>query len=790
MRVLVGSRQSRPTEYVDLVAEVRKRSATDEPPPRSGPVTRSQTRLGATPAKNPRLSAGTGAGGKGAKGGNSAGEGPVRPSPSGAVLAHLRNAQGTLTGARIVYTADCTGGGDRPCWIFEDLSLWNEFLCRASLRLREIAGRHSCLLLGRVNVSCLPPPMLDDLRHAAAIVHYLLTAHHCVTAIDCHTGTLGTYEYLFFDALRRSKFVRSVKLHLVGYDRDNILCAAIPFIEQLKELECSAGKDYPPLLQTALSSFLGKTRSLTALRFPELRMRTEHAEEFLRALGRNLTVRELSLHASIISNASLMYRVQFAEYLKKTKTVKALSLVAHNKVEQAALRWALVGLQTNKSITSVSLVGFAATRKNVPALSKVLEREGYLRSFALSAPEQMLATIADLEASQPNLDYDCWRLALSKNKTLEDLALPMRIWKLDQWRQFFEMLSSKQNLRCVTIEVNSDKHHLFPDVCQALKECGTAGQRISFESNVADDDFDLLRYVGTVNMPTLPKCDGTTPYWRVVRQLTVHHHIEWLDLYLQPFAPTEEMYTSIAKGIQGTSTLRKLHLRMWSRASDACWTAIFKALSNHPSLRDLHLEASTIGVQVAGLLAEAVLSSKKLYRVNVVDLGSCQASVFVRALAEDIADNYTLLDLTVKIGDWWPGLEASKAMFAVWDVGRRNSDLVERAVQFATGTRRDRYCAQALQRMSGHPALLEQIASAEKISEDEAAATACRMLGSLKGLHQFMRVAGIVKDRVECLPCPDQRTQLHDLNDHCWSLISQYVFLDQIVDPCPRPERF
>ncbi|KAH9365162.1 hypothetical protein HPB48_015772 [Haemaphysalis longicornis] len=675
-----GSRQSRPTEYVDLVAEVRKRSATDEPPPRSGPVTRSQTRLGATPAKNPRLSAGTGAGGKGAKGGNSAGEGPVRPSPSGAVLAHLRNAQGTLTGARIVYTADCTGGGDRPCWIFEDLSL---------LRLREIAGRHSCLLLGRVNVSCLPPPMLDDLRHAAAIVHYLLTAHHCVTAIDCHTGTLGTYEYLFFDALRRSKFVRSVKLHLVGYDRDNILCAAIPFIEQLKELECSAGKDYPPLLQTALSSFLGKTRSLTALRFPELRMRTEHAEEFLRALGRNLTVRELSLHASIISNASLMYRVQFAEYLKKTKTVKALSLVAHNKVEQAALRWALVGLQTNKSITS-----------------------------------------------------------LSKNKTLEDLALPMRIWKLDQWRQFFEMLSSKQNLRCVTIEVNSDKHHLFPD------------------------------------------CDGTTPYWRVVRQLTVHHHIEWLDLYLQPFAPTEEMYTSIAKGIQGTSTLRKLHLRMWSRASDACWTAIFKALSNHPSLRDLHLEASTIGVQVAGLLAEAVLSSKKLYRVNVVDLGSCQASVFVRALAEDIADNYTLLDLTVKIGDWWPGLEASKAMFAVWDVGRRNSDLVERAVQFATGTRRDRYCAQALQRMSGHPALLERIASAEKISEDEAAATACRMLGSLKGLHQFMRVAGIVKDRVECLPCPDQRTQLHDLNDHCWSLISQYVFLDQIVDPCPRPERF
>lgn len=102
-------------------------------------------------------------------------------------------------------------------------------------------------------------------------------------------------------------------------------------------------------------------------------------------------------------------------------------------------------------------------------------------------------------------------------------------------------------MRKVTIEVNSDKHHLFPEVHQALKESGAASQRISFESNVAEDDFSRLRYVGSVDMPTTPKCNGTTPYWRVVRHLTVHNHIKWLDLYLQPFAPNE-MFTSIAKG--------------------------------------------------------------------------------------------------------------------------------------------------------------------------------------------------------------------------------------------------
>lgn len=775
-------------------ADARKRNATEEeaPPPRPGPVTRSQTRLGAPPAKNPRMAAGTGASGSAGRGGsaNSAREGPLRPSPSGAVLAHLRGAYGTLTGSRIEYTAPCSGSNDRPCWLFEDLSLWNEFLCRASLQLREIAGRQSCLILRQVNVSCLPTPAQEDLRHAAAIVHYLLTAHYCVAAVDCSTGSLGTYEYLFFDALRRSKFVRSVKLQIAASsDRDNILCAAISCLDQLKELECSAGKDYPPLLQSALSSFLGKTRSLTALRFPQLRMRTEHAEEFIRALDQNITVRELSLHASIISNASVTYRALFAEYLKNTKAVRALTLVAHNKMEQAAMKWALVGLQTNKSISSVSFVGFVAVRRNVHAVSKIFERDGCLRNFAVSAPEHMLTSITELEASQANLNYDCWRLALSKNKTLEELALPMRVWDLRQWRQFFEALSSTQSLRSVTVEVSSDKHHLFPDVLRAFRESGV-GQKVSFKSDLGDDDFDLIRVIGSIDVPVEPRYDRSVSYWRVVRQLTIQNHVECLDLYVHPFAPNEDMFRSIAKGLQAASTLRRLHLRVWSKASDASWATIFKALSHHPSLRELRLEASTVGIKVAGLLGEVVRSSKQLYKVNIVDLGSCQASVFIRALAEDIANCYTLLDLNVKVEDWWPGLEASKAMFAVWDATRRNSDLVQRAVQFAMGTRCDRYCAQALQRMASHPAVFERVALAAKVTEDEAATTVRRVLGSLKGLDQFMQLAGVVREHVECHPCPDGRTQLDDLNEHCWALVSQYLFLDQIKDPFVRPERF
>ncbi|KAK8764626.1 hypothetical protein V5799_032766 [Amblyomma americanum] len=54
--------------------------------------------------------------------------------------------------------------------------------------------------------------------------------------------------------------------------------------------------------------------------------------------------------------------------------------------------------------------------------------------------------------------------------------------------------------------------------------------------------------------------------------------------------------------------------------------------------------------------------------------------------------------------------EFRKDLFALQDMARQNSALVTRAAQFVIGERRDRYAAEALERVRGHVALPGRVA--------------------------------------------------------------------------------
>ncbi|XP_070379005.1 uncharacterized protein [Dermacentor albipictus] len=127
----------------------------------------------------------------------------------------------------------------------------------------------------------------------------------------------------------------------------------------------------------------------------------------------------------------------------------------------------------------------------------------------------------------------------------------------------------------------------------------------------------------------------------------------------------------------------------------------------------------------------------------------------------------------------WPGSEAG--WFAVWDASRRNYGFIARAAQFLNHARCDRLCAAALDRVSRHPALMAELAEVLSIGEDEAALMVRREFRSIEGLHEFMRLAGVVKQRVTCQPREDGRAQLDDLNSECWCHVRRYLQLDDVA---------
>ncbi|KAL1471632.1 hypothetical protein MTO96_039834, partial [Rhipicephalus appendiculatus] len=89
--------------------------------------------------------------------------------------------------------------------------------------------------------------------------------------------------------------------------------------------------------------------------------------------------------------------------------------------------------------------------------------------------------------------------------------------------------------------------------------------------------------------------------------------------------------------------------------------------------------------------------------------------------------------------------------------------------------------AHALEKVSRHPALVRELAEKEGIAADEAARMIRCRLRSVDGMHDFMRLTGVVKERVTCMPpVGDCGVQLQDLNDDCWRLLRRYLSFDDV----------
>ncbi|KAH7944422.1 hypothetical protein HPB52_019407 [Rhipicephalus sanguineus] len=65
---------------------------------------------------------------------------------------------------------------------------------------------------------------------------------------------------------------------------------------------------------------------------------------------------------------------------------------------------------------------------------------------------------------------------------------------------------------------------------------------------------------------------------------------------------------------------------------------------------------------------------------------------------------------------------------------------------------RARYCAGALERVHNHVALPERVAQISSVGEVEASTVIQNALKSIQGIHDFMKLVGVVKERVQCGP--------------------------------------
>ncbi|XP_077523014.1 uncharacterized protein LOC144133785 [Amblyomma americanum] len=695
------------------------------------------------------------------------------PTAKRSSLAELKGAGGSSTGVECGSLPSCTASQHRTCQVVGQIDVLNELLFPARVELRDLSGQRTqlCLVSFDEPGLYLPDPAGTLLHEAVTLLCWLLKAHHCLGSFYVRSHPLNRHAAMVCGALRCNSSLTTLKFHFLGLAMKQALCDTLRWLTHLEELECATFGECPDDLLNSVSALLQSSSLLSTLRIPGLRMNTSAAKIFFNALKANHTLKELSVHESAVGEAG---RDTFLEYMNIGSRLISVEIVADIDNRRSSISQIAEGLLTNKTVRNVSLKYIPMHPEGAQLAARLFEENEILRSFTVTS-------LPDNSRIQPGGEYQCLLTALAKNETLEELRLPFHIWNLQQWVVFFGVVSAKESLKIVTIDLPVTNREIFLILCSSLRESGAEG-KVSFGSYYISEDFDFIDCKAFSDIYVyLPTNDAI----ELLRQLPMFEHIT--SMHITIWIRDEARSSAVADYVGATHSLRKLELTLCSNVDDRMdatsrsWNAMMGSISRNTSIRQLQVSIFDNGGvlcrEQSEHLAEVIGSSRNMRRVRFYASHPAITGAFLRRLSADVANNYTLVSFTVSGG---VHTETAADCLAVWNTTRRNTGLVSRAKEFADGRRCDGYCARALEPVRRHPALLEELAEMQSVSVAVATAMLQRALKGTEGMRDFMRLAGVVKESVVCSESHDGRPQLVDLDADSWAHLRHYLTLDDV----------
>ncbi|KAH9379737.1 hypothetical protein HPB48_019881 [Haemaphysalis longicornis] len=655
--------------------------------------------------------------------------------------ADMRNATGVITGATIDWSVACTASETRMCHVAKRPSTWNEFLYPLNLRLRDWSGSCGQLCLESFD-DFVGEASAEILHQALTVLHLLLKTHRCVSAVDIYDDILKRNQCALLNVLCKNAFIKHLKVTSVLYSEDKNFPTVVSTSTHFEELE----------LRMVSSNPFGYLESL-----PE-RLTTSTSDPEIKAfwtdLKANATIKELLLHESAIASAEC--RSMFASFLKKSSTLTTLTYTVE-KFREDSLRLIHDSLLGNTTVSKliIFLSPFCKMRLGIPnqitqVLADIVYKNTTLRSACITFEE-----FSNGPPKYPLLpthqDWDYWMMAFEANDTLEEVFMPVLLWERECWASFFNSVAKKQQ---------------------------------ATEGDPARSDVEVLK-CKSFSKTEVPALTSQTAILRILCQLSELTHITSLTLLVYPYRMNQELSSALAEFLGSTTALKSLALEtaVWAKCPDGTWTVIFESLSENRSIRKLRV-ALDLHSQDTEHLGSVLKLSRNHSRVEIQLTRVADTDVFAKSMSSGIADNHVLLSICLETHffSYVSDPHTRKEWFLVLDTARRNSSIVLRAAQFVTGLRSDRGGAEAVEDVFLYPELLEGLAEELSLPTIEAAALVRRGLQCLQSLDDFMRLAGVVKERVVCHRRDDGCLQLTDLGPDCWAVIRRYLLLCDIVD--------
>ncbi|XP_037521821.2 uncharacterized protein LOC119399076 [Rhipicephalus sanguineus] len=549
----------------------------------------------------------------------------------------------------------------------------------------------------------------------------------------------------------------------------------LPRLRSLEVLSCSAGCAGTDAV-AGVSALLRTTKSLTCLVFHGSFGFRQPPNALIDALATNSTLKWLDLTTYWETDKP---PGPLGEYVKSNGLLTRLTVSGLDvDREELLLEEALV---CNHTLSTLHVLNVCGGERSVRFITRILAKCSTLKKLYVGWARTPYTKLSEATLTR------CAE-ALAQNQTLKELTLPYCLWHSNNWITFFALLPRNKHLKKldVTTYRYTEDCPTFPPVLEAWALTKPSAH-VSFGHYIHGVGVNLLRYSV---FSSIGLCGEESGQVDALQRLPALEYFTSLTVNVSEAG--ERLFSALAKYIRETTVLRKLKLQVTNprapdnTASSTCWTLLFESMSANTSVSDLDIFTNGL-FRYNDLLTHTIGHSRYISRVSFLEnTGFGDATNFVSLLSENIGDNHVLLE--VDLSGAKVGGEAKRCLFIIRETTQRNCDILERAAANIERAPLDWHTATAFEKVARSPALIRELSEKEGIATAEVARMLRSRLRCVEGLHDFMRLTGVVKDSVKCAPSVEGRgMQLPDLSDDCWRLVRRYLSFDdvkRIHKPC------
>ncbi|XP_075737602.1 uncharacterized protein LOC142777166 [Rhipicephalus microplus] len=660
----------------------------------------------------------------------------------------------------------CTAYSGQACQINNTLPLCNELLIDSGLKLRPQRG-------GWLNLASIPRSRMTraepDSYRSTPFLRWLLKTHACISSLQISDDSLRSHSRMVLQELPDDCRLKNLKLDLFpdGHT-DAYLQTHLPRLRNLEALSCSTRRDCRDAM-AAVSALLRTTERLKCLVLRGSFGFTQPPKMLIDALASNSTLKWFDLATYW---ETTMPPGPLGEYVRSNGLLTSLTVYGLDADQETLLlEEALI---RNHTLSTLEVLNVCGGQRTASFITGLLAKCSNLRKLYVGWARNTYTRVSEATVT--------WCAeALAQNQTLEDLTLPYDVWHSINWITFFSLLPRNRCLKNLTVTTFPyvEDCSTFPPVLEALASAQPLAH-VSFGHYMHGMGVNLLRYSA---FSSIGLCGEENVQVDALQRLPALDHFTSLTVDVSEAG--ERLFSALAKYVRETTVLQELKLILTSclapdnTASYTCWTLLFESMSANTSISDLDILTNG-KFQYNGHLTRTIGHSEYISRVRFLEnTGLGDATFFVWLLSESISHNYGLLKVDLNGAN--VDSEVKRCFFTIRKTTQRNRDILERAAAFIKIAPLDRHTATAFEKVARNPALTRELAKKENITTAEVAKMLRSHLRSVEGLHDFMRLTGVVKKSVKCAPpVDDSGMQLQDLNEDSWRLVRRYLSFDDV----------